>query len=225
MTIICLSGLRGTGKDTFGDILVKEYNYKKIALADPLREICSKVFRVPIEDFLDRDKKESEFDRKIFIDYHDLDKLRDIIEFEWGFTVGPEERIEMEECFNTELTSPRDMLRFIGGLLRDNVREDIFIIQSLNKIRELESNVIVTDVRMQNEFDMFKNLNALMVLITRPGIESDGHITEILPDSEGYDVIFDNKEGIQQFRSNIRLWYELRQSTFTAPNRDFKYKY
>ena len=95
MTIICFSGKKGVGKDTAAEVLVKRYGFTRIALADPLRELCSKVFHLPYEQFSDNDKKDKELDQRVVLDFHHIDKIRDIVENEWGFTIDLEAREEM----------------------------------------------------------------------------------------------------------------------------------
>ena len=42
--VIGIAGRKYNGKDTIGDYLVKNYGYKKIAYADPIKEICKEMF-------------------------------------------------------------------------------------------------------------------------------------------------------------------------------------
>lgn len=42
--VIGITGLKYNGKDTVSDYLCKKYGYKKITLADPLKEICGTLF-------------------------------------------------------------------------------------------------------------------------------------------------------------------------------------
>ena len=65
MVIICLSGKAGAGKDTAADVLVKRYAFRKMSFADPLRDLCSRVFGLHMSNFLDRNLKDKEFDTPI----------------------------------------------------------------------------------------------------------------------------------------------------------------
>jgi hypothetical protein len=49
MKIILLCGWAGAGKDATASILVKNYNYKRYAFADQLKDICSEVYGFPRE--------------------------------------------------------------------------------------------------------------------------------------------------------------------------------
>ena len=42
--VIAITGHAGSGKDTLADILVKEYKFIKISLADPLKRFCREVY-------------------------------------------------------------------------------------------------------------------------------------------------------------------------------------
>lgn len=55
--IIAVNGYGGAGKDTIGNILVQHRGFKRLAFADPLKQIASQMFDVPLEWFYDRVKK------------------------------------------------------------------------------------------------------------------------------------------------------------------------
>ena len=59
MTIIALSGRKQAGKDSASEVLVKRYGFTRVALADLLRELCSRVFGLSYSDFVDNDKKDN----------------------------------------------------------------------------------------------------------------------------------------------------------------------
>src|SRR5262249_21718742 len=44
MSVIGICGRAGAGKDTAADVLVKEFGFVKVSLADPLKRICREVF-------------------------------------------------------------------------------------------------------------------------------------------------------------------------------------
>lgn len=57
-TVIGLTGPAGSGKDTVGDILVRNHNFVKIALADPLKNGISAMFGISNDVLNYRDLKE-----------------------------------------------------------------------------------------------------------------------------------------------------------------------
>ena len=226
MSIISISGLSKSGKDTMAEVLVKEHGFSRIALADPLRELCSRVFRLPFSDFEEQSKKDSELDYKIILDFHHVDKIREIVEQEWGFSVSYEAREEMEEYYGYTFKTPRDILKLVGTeLLRKNVRDDIWLVLAFNKIKDLGGRIVVTDVRFKNEREAFAKAGALMCLVKRPDIEERGsHISEDMGEDDQYDVILHNTETKQVFQNSVNVWYMSRKHDLVG-NRKFKYEY
>lgn len=214
MTIIALSGKAGSGKDTFGDILVKKYEFKKIALADPLRELCAKIFYMDPKDFIDRDKKDARM-KRICVDFHDIDKIRKIVEDEWHFEITPEAREAMEEYHGFELDSPRDVLRFVGTkLLREHVSDSIWIELAVTKMKTLGGKIVITDCRFENEREFFRQIGAVSVLIRR---DDNGNPVEHefnLGLEDEYDVIFDNDSTLASFQSSVDMWFNIKKNEF-----------
>jgi|AntRauTorckE6833_2_1112554.scaffolds.fasta_scaffold05264_5 adenylate kinase family enzyme len=51
VSILLFSGFSRSGKDTIAKILIQKYNYRRFALADILKEICSNKTGIPIYHF------------------------------------------------------------------------------------------------------------------------------------------------------------------------------
>jgi hypothetical protein len=214
MTIIALSGKKRVGKDTFADILNSKYEFTKIAIADPLRNLCARVFYLDPKMFTDDDKKDAPM-RRICMDFHDLDAIRKIVETEWGYEVDQTAREKMEELHGAEMDSPRDILRMVGNMLRSCVDEDIWINLTLARIKELGGRIVITDARFENEREVFRTMGAVMVLIKRnDNGQSAEHEFNLGDDSE-YDVIFSNDGTLHSYKSNIDMWYNTKQNEFT----------
>jgi dephospho-CoA kinase len=60
--LIGICGKAGAGKDTIGDYLVKKHNFKKIALADPIKRLVKDVFVLDDNTVYDRVEREKELD-------------------------------------------------------------------------------------------------------------------------------------------------------------------
>jgi hypothetical protein len=84
MSIILLRGFSQSGKDYVGNILCKQYNYKRFAFADSLKRIVAQNFRCPLELLHSQEGKkqlcesdsEGRTHRQILID--EAARLRDI---------------------------------------------------------------------------------------------------------------------------------------------------
>jgi hypothetical protein len=225
MTIISVSGKKASGKDTLANLLVKKHGFTKISLADPLRDLCCKVFDIPMEWFLDRDKKDSSMPSTIELDYKQLDNIADYVENNWGFVVTNEMREQMDLSYGVELETPRDILKFVGTeLLRKHLRDDLWIVLALSRIKDIGQKVVVADVRFDNERDVFRRAGGTLVLIKRPDVEvEDNHISEDTGDEEQYDTIFNNIASLNMFEADVDLWYTLKRETFNRV--DLKYAY
>lgn len=210
MTIIALAGKAGAGKDTFADVLVKNHGFIRVALADPLRELCSKVFRLDYNLFLDYDKKDKEI-HKVILDYHHIDKIREYIQEEWNYEINYQTRELLEEWYAEEFHTPRDILRCVGTkLIRNCIDSDIWIDLAFEKIKKAGGNVVITDCRFQNERDAFSNGGALLVLIKRDDDKYENHEHDLGEEYE-YDVVFDNNSSLNEFQSSVNMWYTLRK--------------
>lgn len=225
MAIICFSGLAQAGKDTSAEVLTKKHGYTRVALADPLRELCSEVFHLPYNTFLDPDKKDSELDHRITLDFHHIDKIRAYIEDKWGFTIDYNTREEMEEFHGEVFNTPRDILKLVGTeLIRNNLRDDIWIVLAFQKIREVGNKVVITDCRFDNERKAFKKAGAILCLVKRDGLQKGTHASENLGSEDEYDVIFDNNDKIHVLTSAVDMWYTIKREEIEKGTK-FKYEY
>ena len=150
MMIIAFSGKAGSGKDTAADVLVKRHGFKKIAFADPLKALCAPVFNIPIEIFNDRELKDKEFDSKLMLDFHHIDKMREIINNDWGFEIDYQTRDDMEDDFGREFTTPRKLMQFIGtDFIRRYVGDEVFTILLISRLITIEGPVVISDCRFE----------------------------------------------------------------------------
>jgi hypothetical protein len=215
--IIAFSGVKFAGKDTAAEVLIRSYGFKRIGLADKLKDICSKVFGVPRQDMDNPMLKEVSFDTPISITNTNIVDLLETI-FNDGFSFDLEKTM-LEVCKNFYgkiLTSIRDMLQTIGtDLCRTYIQDDIWLAYVRTAVKSSEVHIVITDARFKNERDYLKSIGALLVLVKRPGIESTStHISENqLGDDSEYDVIVNNSGTIAAMRSELSMWYTIKYAT------------
>jgi hypothetical protein len=210
--IIALGGKKRSGKDTVANILVKKCGYHRVAFADPLKELCSRVFTIPMRFFEDDDLKEKELEDHVVIDYHHLDEIKEIVSKEWGFKLPDASEDYFDAYFETTIKTPRKLLQFVGTeLLRKHIRDDIFIVKMFSRIRELGGNVVISDARMKNERELLKKAGGYLVLIKRDTKLEDTHISENdLGDENDYDLVINNEKiSLQELESSVLLWYTM----------------
>ena len=61
--LVGICGKAGSGKDTVGDYLVKEYHFKKISLADPIKRLVEDVFVLDKHTVYDRVAREQPLEK------------------------------------------------------------------------------------------------------------------------------------------------------------------
>ena len=87
--------------------------------------------------------------------------------------------------------SPRDMMQKIGMAFRDNLNKDIWIKVLENKIKNTKKNIVIPDVRFENELDMINNYG-FCVGVKRPGYNGDAHRSEHGLDNVELPMVFNN---------------------------------
>ncbi len=212
--IIAFSGAKFAGKDTAAEILIKGFGFKRIGLADKLKDICSEVFEMPREDMDNPEKKESPFANRVSITIEHIDSLlrtmqRDGFEFD-------QEKVFQDVLQNFQgriLTSIRDMLQTIGtDICRTYVADDIWLQYVAGEVKNPYEKFVITDARFKNERDFFKKLGATLVLIKRNSVQNNStHISENqLGEDSDYDVIMTNNETIYALQQSVQMWYQLK---------------
>lgn len=169
--LIGLIGNKQCGKDTLANYLCKTYNYKRIAFADPIKDICKITF-----DFNDEQLNGNQ---------------KEVPDNKW-FNLTPR---KIFQFIGT------DLFRKHMSLLHPKFNEDFWILIARKKIYELlnkKTCVVVSDVRFQNECDMIKELNGITIKIIRKTNLHDHHISEnniliadyVLTNNDDLDILF-----------------------------------
>jgi hypothetical protein len=136
--IIGLVGFIGSGKGTVGDIL-EQKGFVKDSFAKPLKDACSVMFGWPRE-MLEGDTEVSR-------------KWREEPDVYWSEKFG-------------KSFSPRLALQLMGTEAGRNVfHTDIWVISLLNRARG--KNVVVTDVRFQNEIKYIQDNGGVIIRVKR----------------------------------------------------------
>jgi hypothetical protein len=161
--IIGLVGFIGSGKGTVGDIL-EQKGFVKDSFAKPLKDACSVIFGWPRE-MLEGDTEVSR-------------KWREEPDVYWS------------EKFGREF-SPRLALQLMGTEAGRNVfHEDVWVISLLN--RSKGKDVVVTDVRFQNEIKYIQDNGGVVIRVKRG------------EEPEWYDLALDANRGFSSAQMGMR---------------------
>lgn len=131
--IIGLCGLKGSGKDTVANILIKNHNFVKLSFAGAVKDVASNIFG---------------WDREMM---------------EGLTTKSRNFREEQDIWWSNKLErniTPRNMMQYIGtNLFRDNFHPDIWLSvveRQILKNKLLKINTVITDCRFDNEIKMIR---------------------------------------------------------------------
>lgn len=148
--LIGLCGKKGSGKSTVAEYLENLHGFVEFKFADALKDIVSIIFGFD-RQMLEGLTKEHRQERET---------LKDEV---WNIT-------------------PRKALQYIGtDLFRDKFDEQIWIKILIRKIKESEyENIVISDVRFKNEFDILLKLGAKIIGLKRETkFKKDFHTSEI----------------------------------------------
>jgi dephospho-CoA kinase len=176
LLLIGVSGRKGSGKDTIGDYLVKNYGFVRVAFADALKKACKHIFGLTNKQLYD-------------------DKSKEIVDEYWGHS--PREILQKvgTELFRVHLP---ELCEFIDeGIWIRSVDRKIKNLQKLGHTR-----IVITDVRFDNELDYVKNMGGYIWKVSRSSIlklnDDDTHASEKLIDGFGCDVEYTNDGTIDE---------------------------
>lgn len=207
--ILSISGLAGSGKDTVGEMLIKDHGFKRISFADPLKEITAKAFNLDLSYFHDVKKKDAPLPEVIVFDEHYAANLA----FEFnalGYSsVTPQ---VFSEYYGIEFNTPREILLKVGTEMgRECVSSTVWIDLAIKKVKDTEGHVLITDARFQNERDQLKAIGAVKVFVDRPEVtakfdRTKAHKSELEQLEDKYDVEISNNSTIASLYHDVQTW-------------------
>lgn len=190
--IIGLSGFAGSGKDTAAQYLVEDYGYKRIAFADPVREVAEAI---------------DPYVGWAVIDYGHNDRHTHV----YRYTEAVEEYGYQEA--KEEFPETRRLLQRIGTEAgRDILGEDIWVKTAFNKFSEGED-ICFSDLRFPNEEQAVRDAGGVVVWIEREELNhSHRSETEMVGIRDRADFTIDNTKDLdhlyQQLNSLVEQLHE-----------------
>jgi hypothetical protein len=172
--VIGLMGYKGVGKDTVGRYLAEKYDFERRAIFDKGKELTSKVFLLD-NTIMEKFKNDEDYKVKLAYD-------------------GDEQYMELRSM------SFRKFLQRLGEGVRYAFGEDI-LIRDFFSPEDTTRNIVVTDVRREDEAKMVQEFGGVLWRIDRPGHESDGDITERV--SMDYDALIFNNKGYKELYEKV----------------------
>lgn len=145
--IYSITGFIGSGKDTCANHLIENHGFKKMAFADPLKDVVAAAFNWDRE-MLQGDTKDSR-------------KARNVVDEKWS------------EVLRIPNFTPRKALQFVGtNVFKKHVSSKFWIQRTVDRIKSEQAadpnvRIVITDCRYHDEFQALKNLGASSIFVDR----------------------------------------------------------
>lgn len=207
--IVVLAGALGSGKDTVGDILVKNHGFQKTAFATPLKQMVKLAFPAFTDESLygSSSARSTQFPQYPITncpfcgeDLHE--EHYDPLKQEDGkYVPCPAGVILIRVCREhgpvDDCVSPRLALQTLGTEWGRRLYSNIWVDAAFEYIKmSTHSNWVITDCRFKNEVEGSKKNSGLVVRLTR---NMDVNVTSHASEAElrtiplnQFDHIFDN---------------------------------
>lgn len=140
--VLAACGFIASGKDTVANYLIDNYGFTKLSFAASLKDAVASIFGWDRE-MLEGSTKESR-------------EWREQVDTWWA------------NKLNMPKFSPRLCLQLMGtDVMRNHFHNDIWVASLENKIRNFDSNIIITDCRFKNELEVFDSFGANVIRVKR----------------------------------------------------------
>lgn len=209
MHIVGLSGAKGSGKDSFANVLVQQYGFVRIGFADSLYDEVSKAYGISVEELGRRDLKEVPQKRLSPSKCADPDFVR-VLRHVAEKSGGP---FDMSAPM-----SPRAVLQLWGTEYR-RFQDPLYWLEQVRaKISRLPESVqgaVITDVRYQNEARLIHSLGGAIYRVVRDSIDQvmaeartrgeawAVHDSETEMLTWNFDGYIDNNKSLEDLESQI----------------------
>lgn len=161
--LVGLIGYKRSGKDTFAAVLSEEFDFARVAFADPLKRQA-----LVLNPIIGRPALPGNAHPATDV------RLREVID-----ALGWERAKDF-------VPGVRETLQSLGDAIRSE-DPDFFVDRAQEAWTADEGRVVVTDVRQPNEAEAIQNDGGILLRITRPGLANlDDHHTE--HDLDGWPV-------------------------------------
>lgn len=185
--IVTVSGWKNSGKDVFADYIVKHYNFKKLALADILKDQVSTRYSIPRHYFDDRDKKDSALlNYPVCADHSSIRSHLCLIDGKYYHT-------------------PRSICILESEFVK-TIYPNVWVNHLIDKVSSFpeDTRIVISDVRFPVEMNLLKSkFQCISIRVNRFDFTPDTDISERYLDRYPFDILLTNKTTLQDYLANI----------------------
>jgi hypothetical protein len=184
--VVGIVGYAQVGKDTVAQFLVREYGFRRLALADVLREML-----YALNPLVQVTQPDTQVDETV--------GLQSFVD-RWGW----ERAKQVSEHLATSPWTVRRYLQRLGTEAgRDILGEDVWVDLLLQRAQTLQR-VVVPDIRFPNEAKAIRALGGQLIRVTRKGIGPvNGHASEIAGDNLDVDHVIHNDGDVRDLEQTL----------------------
>jgi len=190
-TVIGICGQMGAGKDTVADYLVDNFNYKKIALADPFKEFAKHVFNFSDEQLWGESNERNKVDHRCETPAYWATSLYRFSTHKEKFIKtlrnGEDEAalesltswmLMVHDEFNKKLTA-RSVLQTLGTEWGQSIEKTIWVNAALHTInKDPHTKFVISDVRFKHEIERLVDYGGQLIRLARDTDSTETHISE-----------------------------------------------
>lgn len=209
--LIAFSAPAGAGKDTASDHLARQYGFRKMSLADPMKRIVQEVYGFTNEQLWGpsqmRNAPDKRYPRKWL---HKLHNGGDLFTGASTQKLIPAEEIEYTEP--VEFLSPRIALQLLGSEWGRVCYQDTWVDMTLRNAAACPYPVVIPDCRFQNEINAIHKAGGKVIRLRRQTqvdaltVGVQGHVSEAeqlaIPDSQ-FDKVLEVENGLERFYNQL----------------------
>lgn len=201
-TIIAISGWKRSGKDTVASYLIENYGAKRIAFADPLKDLVSELFELDRSSIDDPFQKEAPM-LDLEVNPKDMFSLTvaDFMTKEFRHDNG--DYVDNLGEFRPAYWTRRALCILVGSTMR-TVDSDFWVKKAVAQT-EPGKLYVISDARYQNEIESLKRTGAhvISVRINRFDNSPSKDPSERDLDNYDFDVVLSNRQTVQDLYYSI----------------------
>jgi len=215
MKVIAISGWKRSGKDTLAEFLVKDFNFRRIGFADPLKDMVAQEYDIPRDHLDNPSYKEAPLTQYPVDPKDDFSKkMTDIMFGEFRNLQGKKSNhgsfVSSKLAGEKLYWTPR-ALAILKGSVNRSVASDYWVRTAVNKIAfdttHPEQLYVISDLRYKSEMALLRAFfgdNLVTIRVNRFTHSESTDPSERDLDDAQFDHVIENKGTLDEFLTKFK---------------------